>query len=85
MAAVARTLMAGTKRLISEFSRLGTPRAPAQERIGDLTERETEVLVLVAQGLSNGEIFARLSEELARRRFRAPTYSERQLRRMIYG
>ncbi|BCK70205.1 DNA-binding response regulator [Streptomyces platensis] len=45
-----------TKRLISEFSRLGTPRAPAQERIADLTERETEVLVLVAQGLSNGEI-----------------------------
>ncbi|GGU60338.1 DNA-binding response regulator [Streptomyces albospinus] len=49
-----------TKRLISEFSRLGAPRAPAQERIGDLTERETEVLVLVAQGLSNGEIAAHL-------------------------
>ncbi|KUL37533.1 LuxR family transcriptional regulator [Streptomyces sp. NRRL F-4489] len=49
-----------TKRLISEFSRLGAPRAPAQERIGELTERETEVLVLVAQGLSNGEIAAHL-------------------------
>ncbi|MFI9721175.1 response regulator [Streptomyces sp. NPDC052396] len=45
-----------TKRLIQEFSRLGTPRGPSQERIGDLTERETEVLVLVAQGLSNAEI-----------------------------
>ncbi|MBZ4019732.1 response regulator [Streptomyces purpurogeneiscleroticus] len=49
-----------TKRLISEFSRLGGPRSAAQERIGELTERETEVLVLVAQGLSNGEIAAHL-------------------------
>ncbi|GAA0468181.1 MULTISPECIES: response regulator [Streptomyces] len=49
-----------TKRLISEFSRLGAPRPPAQDRVADLTERETEVLVLVAQGLSNGEIAAHL-------------------------
>jgi len=45
-----------TKRLITEFSRLGGPRPQAQERVGDLTDRETEVLVLVAQGLSNAEI-----------------------------
>ncbi|MEU4209679.1 response regulator transcription factor [Streptomyces sp. NPDC026206] len=45
-----------TKRLIQEFSRLGAPKAPTQERVGDLTERETEVLVLVAQGRSNSEI-----------------------------
>ncbi|KAB8193420.1 response regulator [Nonomuraea phyllanthi] len=46
-----------TKRLITEFSRMsGAPRAPLKERVGDLTERETEVLSLVAQGLSNAEI-----------------------------
>ncbi|BBC35341.1 LuxR family transcriptional regulator [Streptomyces graminofaciens] len=50
-----------TRRLIAEFSRLGsTPRAPLKERVGDLTERETEVLALIAQGLSNAEIAGRL-------------------------
>ncbi|MEV7614817.1 response regulator transcription factor [Streptomyces sp. NPDC089799] len=49
-----------TKRLITEFSRLGAPRAPSKERIGELTERETEVLALIAQGLSNAEIAAHL-------------------------
>lgn len=50
-----------TKRLITEFSRTaGAPRTPLKERVGDLTERETEVLNLIAQGLSNGEIAARL-------------------------
>ncbi|MCM1974106.1 response regulator transcription factor [Streptomyces sp. NPDC002812] len=45
-----------TKRLITEFSRLGAPRAPSKARIDELTERETEVLSLVAQGMSNAEI-----------------------------
>ncbi|MFD5622536.1 response regulator [Streptomyces yangpuensis] len=45
-----------TKRLITEFSRLGAPRAPSRARIDALTERETEVLSLIAQGLSNAEI-----------------------------
>ncbi|MET9690047.1 response regulator transcription factor [Streptomyces sp. NPDC006514] len=45
-----------TKRLITEFSRLGAPRAPSRARIEALTERETEVLSLIAQGLSNAEI-----------------------------
>ncbi|TFV32596.1 response regulator transcription factor [Streptomyces sp. T1317-0309] len=46
-----------TRRLIAEFSRLtDAPRAPLKQRVGDLTERETEVLALIAQGLSNAEI-----------------------------
>ncbi|MFB7405807.1 MULTISPECIES: response regulator [unclassified Streptomyces] len=50
-----------TKRLIAEFSRLSaTPRSPLKERVGSLTERETEVLAHVAQGLSNAEIAVRL-------------------------
>ena len=40
---------------------------------------------LQSQGLSNAEIFTRLAVELPLRRFRADEYSERQIRRVIYG
>ncbi|HZD74050.1 MAG TPA: response regulator transcription factor [Actinomycetota bacterium] len=49
-----------TRRLIGEFSRLGGPRGPTRGRVEDLTERETQVLALVARGLSNAEIAAHL-------------------------
>jgi DNA-binding NarL/FixJ family response regulator len=51
-----------TRRLISEFARIRPPAAaaPATAALGTLTPRETEVLRLVATGLSNTEIAARL-------------------------
>jgi hypothetical protein len=42
-------------------------------------------LALQAEGLSNAEIFARITSELDRLRFRAPELTERQIRRIIYG
>jgi DNA-binding NarL/FixJ family response regulator len=49
-----------TKRLIAEFARLGAPRGPSRRQLDELTERETEVLALIARGMSNAEIAGRL-------------------------
>ncbi|WP_158891483.1 response regulator transcription factor [Amycolatopsis anabasis] len=45
-----------TKRLIDEFARLGAHRALTRTRLNQLTDRETEVLALLAEGKSNAEI-----------------------------
>jgi DNA-binding NarL/FixJ family response regulator len=45
-----------TRRLIAEFARMGAPRAPTRKTLEGLTERESEVLTLVARGMSNAEI-----------------------------
>jgi len=49
-----------TRRLIEDFCRDPAPGAPAADVTGRLSERELGVVRLVAQGLSNAEIAARL-------------------------
>ena len=49
-----------TRRLLAEFARMGVPRGPDGRRAEGLTERETEVLGLVARGMSNAEIAGKL-------------------------
>ena len=69
-------------------------RAEASRLVGEvlafLDERPEEFVcrrhrALQGEGLPNSEIFARIAAELKHWRFRAPAYSERQLRRIVYG
>ncbi|ASF07110.1 putative two-component response regulator [Nocardia brasiliensis NBRC 14402] len=45
-----------TRRLLAEFARLPARHRPDDARLQALTDRETQVLTLIARGLSNAEI-----------------------------
>jgi hypothetical protein len=77
-------LVRSTRLTAAEAARL------VDEVLAHLGERPEEFVCrrhreLQREGLANGEIFARIAGEAAARRFRAPDYSERQIRRIVYG
>jgi DNA-binding NarL/FixJ family response regulator len=68
-----------TRRLIAEFTRLHpSPTAPPSTALDQITERERQVLVLVARGLSNAEIAQALTISPAT----AKTYLSRLLTKL---
>ncbi|MCX2924052.1 response regulator [Streptomyces sp. NEAU-W12] len=60
--AAGRSLLAPavTRTVVEEFARIKGPEAAGAERLAALTDREREVMALVAAGLSNEEIGGRL-------------------------
>jgi hypothetical protein len=77
---------------LTRTSRLtaGEARRVVREVLAFLSETPEQFVrrrhsVLQAEGLPNPAIYLRLGAELAAWRFRAAPYSERQIRRMIYG
>jgi hypothetical protein len=77
LASTSRLTAAEAERLVSEVLTYlaETPEAFIRRRH----------LALQSEGLANDEIFEQLAKELARRRFSAPAYTTRQIRRIIYG
>ena len=67
-----------TRRLIAEFARRPDPSAVAPAALDALTDREREVLALVAHGLSNAEI----AEQLVVSSATSKTYVSRLLAKL---
>jgi DNA-binding NarL/FixJ family response regulator len=67
-----------TRRLIAEFMARPERRAATSEEVGWLTEREREVVALVAAGLSNREI----ADELVISKTTAKTHVSRAMRKL---